>query len=165
MYMKGLCENVKGAWDWLFHEHISRRIMAVFVIFFLISFFLTYSLYSWAARKQEDSMIEQSSVQMVTGVRNNLDEMVLNVNDDFNMLLKGGTLDVVNHLPRPEDRKTYDNMLFTALDSNHYLESIYLLDFSAHLYGVDKHDMKRLSVDSTLKCPWYRKALEAGRNG
>ena len=162
MYMKGLCENVKGAWDWLFHEHISRRIMAVFVIFFLISFFLTYSLYSWAARKQEDSMIEQSSVQMVTGVRNNLDEMVLNVNDDFNMLLKGGTLDVVNHLPRPEDRKTYDNMLFTALDSNHYLESIYLLDFSAHLYGVDKHDMKRLSVDSTLKCPWYRKALEAG---
>lgn len=70
MYMKGLCENVKGAWDWLFHEHISRRIMAVFVIFFLISFFLTYSLYSWAARKQEDSMIEQSSVQMVTGVRN-----------------------------------------------------------------------------------------------
>ena len=116
MYMKGLCENVKGAWDWLFHEHISRRIMAVFVIFFLISFFLTYSLYSWAARKQEDSMIEQSSVQMVTGVRNNLDEMVLNVNDDFNMLLKGGTLDVVNHLPRPEDRKTYDNMLFTALD-------------------------------------------------
>ena len=34
-------------------------------------------------------MIEQSSVQMVTGVRNNLDEMVLNVNDDFNMLLKG----------------------------------------------------------------------------
>lgn len=69
--------------------------MAVFVIFFLISFFLTYSLYSWAARKQEDSMIEQSSVQMVTGVRNNLDEMVLNVNDDFNMLLKGGTLDVV----------------------------------------------------------------------
>lgn len=105
MYMKGLCENVKGAWDWLFHEHISRRIMAVFVIFFLISFFLTYSLYSWAARKQEDSMIEQSSVQMVTGVRNNLDEMVLNVNDDFNMLLKGGTLDVVNHLPRPEDRK------------------------------------------------------------
>ena len=78
--------------------------MAVFVIFFLISFFLTYSLYSWAARKQEDSMIEQSSVQMVTGVRNNLDEMVLNVNDDFNMLLKGGTLDVVNHLPRPEDR-------------------------------------------------------------
>ena len=85
-------------------------------------------------------MIEQSSVQMVTGVRNNLDEMVLNVNDDFNMLLKGGTLDVVNHLPRPEDRKTYDNMLFTALDSNHYLESIYLLDFSAHLYGVDKHD-------------------------
>ena len=76
MYMKGLCENVKGAWDWLFHEHISRRIMAVFVIFFLISFFLTYSLYSWAARKQEDSMIEQSSVQMVTGVRNNLDELV-----------------------------------------------------------------------------------------
>ena len=69
---------------------------------------------------------------------------------------------MVNHLPRPEDRKTYDNMLFTALDSNHYLESIYLLDFSAHLYGVDKHDMKRLSVDSTLKCPWYRKALEAG---
>ena len=45
MYMKGLCENVKGAWDWLFHEHISRRIMAVFVIFFLISFFLTYSVF------------------------------------------------------------------------------------------------------------------------
>ncbi len=63
-------------------------------------------------------MIEQSSVQMVTGVRNNLDEMVLNVNDDFNMLLKEAPW-MVNHLPRPEDRKTYDNMLFTALDSKH----------------------------------------------
>lgn len=148
--------------DWLFHEHISRKIMSVFVGFFLVSFFLTYTLYSWVSGRQADEMLEQSSRQLVLSVRNNLDEMVLNVNDDFNLLLKGGTLDVVNHLPRPEDRKTYDNILFTALDSNHYLESIYLLDFSAHLYGLDKHDMKRLSVDSTLKCPWYRKALDAG---
>ena len=92
--------NVKGAWDWLFHEHISRRIMAVFEIFFPHPAFSDLFPVFVAARKQEDSTIEQSSVQMVTGVRNNLDEMVL-MNDDFNMLLKGGTLDVVNHLPRP----------------------------------------------------------------
>lgn len=153
---------MREIYDWLFHEHISRKIMSVFAVFFLFSFFLTYTLYSWASGKQADELMEQSSRQLVLSVRNNLDEMVLNVNDDFSLLLKGGTLDVINHLPRPEDRKTYDNILFTALDSNHYLESIYLLDFSAHLYGLDKHDMKRLSVDSTLKCPWYRKALDAG---
>lgn len=160
--MKGFRNKIKAAGDWLFHEYISRRILSVFVIFFLISFCLTGTLYSWASRNQAREMMEQSSRQLVSAVKNNLDEIVLNVNDDFNLLLKGGTLNVVNHLPRPMDRKSYDNILFTVLDSNHYLESIYLLDFSAHLYGIDKHDMKRLSVDSTLKCPWYKKALEAG---
>lgn len=160
--MNGSRDRVKAAWDWLFHEHISRKILSVFVIFFLISFCMTLTLYSWASKNQADELMQQSSRQIVSAVKNNLDEMVLNVNDDFNLLLKGGTLEVVNHLPRPKDRKSYDNILFTVLDSNHYLESIYLLDFSAHLYGIDKHDMKRLSVDSTLKCPWYKKALEAG---
>ena len=160
--MKRFCDKIRETKDWLFHEHISRKILTVFVVFFLFSFFLTYSLYSWASKNQADDLMERSSRQLVNTVKNNLDEMVLNVNDDFNLLLKGGTLDVVNHLPRPEDRKSYDNTLFTVLDSNHYLESIYLLDFSAHLYGIDKHDMKRLSVDSTLKCPWYQKVLDAG---
>lgn len=160
--MKEIRNRIKAVGGWLFHEHISRKILAVFGMFFLFSFFLTYTLYSWASENQAGEMMEQSSRQLVSSVKNNLDEMVLNVNDDFNLLLKGGTLDAVSHLPIPEDRTYYDNILFTVLDSNHYLESIYLLDFSAHLYGLDKHDMKRLRVDATVKCPWYKRALEAG---
>lgn len=140
---------------------ISQKISTVFLLFFILSILLTYFLYQFVSRDYALSNMEQNSRQTLVSVSSNILEMIDNIDNNYNLLLKSGLSDLTRQPIPPQKRKEYDNFLFTVIDTYNHLDAVYIMDLESHIYGVDKFNIKSLAIDSVSEAPWYEAVVFA----
>lgn len=140
---------------------ISQKISTVFLLFFILSILLTYFLYQFVSRDYALSNMEQNSRQTLVSISSNILEMIDNIDNNYNLLLKSGLSDLTRQPIPPQKRKEYDNFLFTVIDTYNHLDAVYIMDLESHIYGVDKFNIKSLAIDSVSEAPWYESVVFA----
>lgn len=140
---------------------ISQKISTVFLLFFILSILLTYFLYQFVSRDYALSNMEQNSRQTLVSVSSNILEMIDNIDNNYNLLLKSGLSDLTHQPIPPQKRKEYDNFLFTVIDTYNHLDAVYIMDLENHIYGVDKFNVKTLAIESLSDAPLYDGVISA----
>ncbi|GAA0179018.1 hypothetical protein SH2C18_19720 [Clostridium sediminicola] len=145
----------------LFNQKISRKIALVYVLFIMSSIIFTYLLYSYVLETYSAVSQNNSSKQTLISVKTNLVEMIDTANNNYNLLLKFGIKDVLKEPMTLENRKIYDNFIFTLVDTYNNLDAIYITDFDKFFYGIDKKGRKKLSIESIKNASWYEEIIKA----
>ena len=86
--MKKLKLSVTHLINRALNGRISQKISTVFLLFFILSILLTYFLYQFVSRDYALSNMEQNSRQTLVSVSSNILEMIDNIDNNYNLLLK-----------------------------------------------------------------------------
>lgn len=154
-------KKIKQWTEWAFHHKISRKIGIVFFLFILTSIFISFLLYQSISAIFTKKNLDQSLYQTLLSIETNIENIIENADNNYNLLLKVGLGNLVNTPMDETRRKFYDNYLFTIVDSYTHLDAIYITDLKSHLYGIDKNGQKSLAISEIAKAPWYEEVLAA----
>ncbi len=147
--------------NWSFYGKLSRKITTVFLLFVITSITLSYSLFQYNATSYTLSNINRSTKQTLVSISQNITDMIRIANSNYALLLKTDIEALTSNNLDSEKLRFYDTYLFTIVDTYEQINSIYVTDFSKHIYGIDKTGIKSLCIDSIDMAPWYQNAINA----
>lgn len=154
-----LCIIFKIIKKFIFDKKISQKIAIVYILFVMSSVIFTYLLYGYVLRTYSETSQSNSSKQTLISVKTNLTEMIDTANNNYDLLLKFGIIDIIKKPITFDKLKIYDNFLFTLVDTYNNLDAIYITDFDELFYGIDKKGKKKLTINSIKQAPWYEEMV------